>query len=315
MELALLEELPSGLRTKVKSSIPKLQLAELRDAVTEFFSSETRTYHSFIRFCASAVAELTSESYPQLLRPAAENHLLDFLQTFYPFFFEPIWSIQVASDRLDAVPTQGHIYDKLSEIVYFFLGPLHLQILGGGLNWDGALRERHEAGLLREEQVQLWKVVLKHYVLFGLEVKAACELDESFSIGNLDSTTSSLLMVMESRMDAFSNAICNQYYPSPYLLGQFVYGSRAIRSERLEILLLRYINDGEPANQEVVKGLEYADKLFGLAEKCRHEQKLERENWTRRSCCHAKEEFGRNSWNDLGPRNPDGMESFKLWRR
>jgi hypothetical protein len=157
------------------------------------------------------------------------------------------------------------------------------------------LLERYGCGLLRAQQVRLVEFALDAHRKELAEVVSAHLVNRT----RLPTDKTRYHDGSSFEWDAMSGAL--SYTFGIDCMQHFVCDAR-FRSERLELLLLQYIDDGVEVNMEVVEGVKAAQQLYMRASLCRHNTNID-ESQLVNSCCIAKEDYFRASkWNVLGRR-------------
>ncbi|RPA83542.1 hypothetical protein BJ508DRAFT_324568 [Ascobolus immersus RN42] len=178
-------------------------------------------------------------TYPPALWPAIEDVLLFFLKTLQPYFSSIGVPFAVRTHFVTSRDT-GFMHGTAS---CFKCDPreplLDLLLELGDPNIsasESVLLRRHEAGLLRDGQVQLVEIVLRGVMVqLGAMIEVECAEEE---------------LRLRRMMGVCTKA-------RELLLGLLVH--RNFRSERLEGLLLGYLRE-EGVNWRVVRGVEAAEK-------------------------------------------------------
>ncbi|RPA71490.1 hypothetical protein BJ508DRAFT_367733 [Ascobolus immersus RN42] len=171
-------------------------------------------------------------SYPPPLRQVIEECLLFYQHTLHPYFGEEeSWE---TSEGLCGL-TYGRIMSKYVDMLYR-LGSLKSQ--------ESIISERWAAGLLRNSQVEILQIILRMLLKQISAILAISGIDETVRLDRLTS-------------------VCTQ--TDDYFMKCFIV-SRRFRSERLEVLLLKYLAE-ENVNWDVVEGLEEAQRVYETDER------------------------------------------------
>ncbi|RPA74934.1 hypothetical protein BJ508DRAFT_312430 [Ascobolus immersus RN42] len=168
-----------------------------------------------------------------------EEALLFYVRTIYPYYMF-IRGEDLSISRLEIL----HMFEQ-EDPRHLYIGLLwhftaHDPSLMTGTKVERAIQARCEHGLLREEQAQLLELVVRK--LF-LQIETLL-----MSVEMVDRENEELVTLEMKRLIKRTNHSINAFF-----------GSKRFRSERLEVLLMRYISD-EEINWDVVKGLEIAQR-------------------------------------------------------
>lgn len=278
-----------------------------RQGVSSFTESTRRVIRGFI-------FSITTPNFPPPIRDALERYLLFLLQNVFPFL--------VAKFKHLGEP-KGQPWFEVP------FRPLdHFTFLAGELESNTYIVARYKAGLLRAGQLRLFELALDQRLIATMDVLlAAREIDfktrprpyyyerSLTSRANLKELWDKLawypdwlqLTDSESRAKELWDRLA--WYPDWFF--KMVLWPK-FRSERLENLLLKYIEDGEPANEAVVEGLRNAQKQYETARSCA--SRSTESAAQHYGCCEAKERFLQaNRWNDLGDRMLDLTHEDWWW--
>lgn len=313
-------EFSSGCQWRERlNGIESLHSAELRDSIDRFatrhaYTDSTKAFQNYVLSnILEVVMYITHPLYPTPMRRGAEAYLLGLIEHFYPnysgFFLQPPgWESKYycySNSHAESHPIT--IIDCIPNTT------AHLCPIYENTRFS-ALLPRYAARLLRNEQVLLWEAALQQYVIAMKEVATnTSKMGWKGHSSWVDpQNPDHEWLYLQYRLNKYNERLI--FFPRPFaamiLDGRF-------RSERLELLLLKYINDGEEPNEQLVRKLAEAHEQFRLATACQTLRNDGYKNWTEDDfakksnhpkhpghCCDAWREFFKNKWNDLGGRMP-----------
>jgi hypothetical protein len=179
-----------------------------------------------------ALCSYSDVGYPAPFRPTIEKMLLFYVEEFYPYclsLIEHADQDQVQRCRI-----------MFSNLLSAFLNPIesgaYSYVYGG--RCIRQLQGRWEAGLLRETQVRLICMTLERSVRYVKRLMERNPVSKRLNEGDFA---------------AFESTREDIWYSVNNIIVLFC--SSRFRSERLELLILRYVEDGEEVNSDVVEGI------------------------------------------------------------
>ncbi|RPA71491.1 hypothetical protein BJ508DRAFT_367734 [Ascobolus immersus RN42] len=194
----------------------------IRDPRSLFFNAYTT-----LLLGKSGPQRMGDFAYPPPFYQILEEYVVLYIQHVYPYFQRLGWPDDAEWPRNG--PSLRDPRSALHE-TFSFLGALHIE--------EVVVAPRWKHGMLRERQIKLIELVLRNFLE---QLRAILEV----SIGN-----ENLRLVEFGRVCLLAGLSISSFFGSPRL-----------RSERLEVLLLRYL-DEKDVNWEVVRGLDKAQRDF-----------------------------------------------------
>jgi hypothetical protein len=197
----------------------------LQQAVRKYF--EARFGTQFRDDCLyQPLMYLQPSNYITPLQQATDEYLLFFIETFSPYCKQHFFDKEMDKDGVPAVllKRNGLIPEQMYLMIVKHIGGSY-----AGVN----VQQRYKRGMLRGGVIRL------------LEITLRALMDELQK-----------LMARGAAYDEFELACRNSVYAV-----EFLFGSHRFRSERLEILLLRYL-DELGFNAEVATGVEKATESY-----------------------------------------------------
>ncbi|RPA85821.1 hypothetical protein BJ508DRAFT_358745 [Ascobolus immersus RN42] len=197
--------------------------------VLYYKDSEIKLYDSDLFRALCAYAE---PDYPQPFRGTVERMLLFYVQEFYPYCLTLI-------THADSTELQ-QFRNTFSNLLSAFLNPIesgaYSYVYGG--RCIRQLQWRYKAGLLREAQIHLINRTLIRSIACVRSLMDLHPVDARIELDDLRDFEDARVQIWHG----VNNMVV------------FFCGAR-FRSERLETLILKYLDDGEDANEDVVWGI------------------------------------------------------------
>ncbi|RPA76662.1 hypothetical protein BJ508DRAFT_181822 [Ascobolus immersus RN42] len=174
--------------------------------------------------------EIRSNPLPRSLRLLVEQYMLFFMNTFLPF----------------AVGLKSPGFHETDNKYLMSLGECYMRVIYA-LGFSSYFERRQMAGLLRTNQLLLIELILK----------ASMDLVKAWMI--LAASAGPATRIWEA-VGCLKRVEAEIYRLYQTLISFFL--SARFRSERLELLLVRYLSEPNDLNMEVIKGLDTAEEYF-----------------------------------------------------